>query len=290
MDEQLRKMIFDARPDNIFSYHEQLRRIVRLFMGEDVKPGFQNTRKFREFEVKLKFASGEAVSALAREAHRNLTKKQRVREKRIVKHVVEHIAKHATVEELTRKCFVTSVLLCLILEQFGVWAVMYLGTLLYFSESQNLRKSFYYVNDLYAPPEDSAARGHSWVYTPAFPLVDLTARHQPLPQSMADNVPFPVLIESDDEQLKPQNFWYVDPSDPPEIRRAKIEILQREVVSDYNEVHHAILCKGPVDLLYVPMSTQFAPERLHEFESKLRLGGKTVQDVYKAIKDTWKEK
>ena len=170
------------------------------------------------------------------------------------------------------------------LEELGIWALCYMGTLIYENEAAGLQR-FYFVDDVYKPPKDSQARGHMWIYTPAFPLVDLTAKFQVLRPFFSENTPFPLLSASENTSLSPQSLWYVDPDDPQDLQKRKWELLANEGnYPDFNLYHRPIVHRGIVNLFFVPMSMGFGDEPLKNFRTTVKIGGKTPRDFFESVR------
>lgn len=286
MDSELENLIYGPPPKTIFQYHERLIEIVVRVMGpENVRPGFQNTPQFMEFEEEIQFPTGNAMIALTRRARATLAPEELGQQRDLVRRMVDLLAREATPEELTRKCLDVSMMVCLILEELGLWAISYMGTLIYDGKQFGGKCYFYFADDVYEPPANSETRGHAWVYTPAFALVDLTAKHQPLPKPITDNTPFPLLIEDEDTKSRPEPCWYVDLREPPTLRARKMALLEQEGWNrEYNQVNRPVRHRGPVDLLFIPMRATFAPTTTQRIETPMIFGGTPAMEFCERVK------
>jgi hypothetical protein len=196
---------------------------------------------------------------------------------------VTKIAATASQNELMRLCFDVSLAVSLMLEELGIWALCYMGTLIYDSDTEGTQV-FYYVDDVYAPPKDSQARGHMWIYTPAFPLVDLTAKFQDLRPFFSENTPSPLLSTSE-VALPSKPFWYVDADDPPHVQARKWELLAKQGnYPDFNRYHKPIVHRGAVNLVFIPMAMGFGEEPLKGFCTQVTIGGESPSDFFESVK------
>lgn len=274
---KLKKLLKEPVSD-IFDFHKRLIRIVKAVLQTDnVRPGFQHHPIFVQFEREVSFNTGEAIAAFARQANESLTKKQKSQQTIIIRRLIEKIVTEAAGHELMRQCFDVSNVVGMLLEKLDIWAVCYLGTLRYDGNGKCENAAFYYVDDLHNPPENSAARGHSWIFTPAFPVLDLTAKYQPLNRFLNEHTPFPVLVENEVSNFTPRHNWYIDQRDSEQSKAIKQRILdEANMYPDWNRFHKVVLCQGIISLEYIPMSLVFFDKPDEVLEARLLFGGKTA--------------
>jgi hypothetical protein len=265
---------------------ELMRTVRRVLKTSTVKPGFQYLPEIVNYEAEVSFATGMAVAAFARDAQSRMTKREKIAESEIVRQLFSFITARVTSDELSRQCLNVSIICALMLEQLGIWTVVYLGTLLYDSKEDGHDRMLYYVDDLISPPPNSAARGHSWIFTPALPVIDLTAKHQELTPYLREHVPCPVIVKREDE-FKPQHWWYISKNDSIEESERKQAVLRTMEVQipNWNEIHKKAHFENEHLLLhYIPMSLYFGAEPLEQTNFPVRIGGETPVAAFERFK------
>ncbi|MEQ1858442.1 MAG: hypothetical protein ABMA13_00745 [Chthoniobacteraceae bacterium] len=273
---------------DIFQFQDALiKQVERVLETRDVQPGFQHHPALVAFEESVSFATGEAIGAFARQAMRKCSASELKRQRRMIKTLLAHVIANVSPDELMRRCFDASIAITLMLEELGIWAVTYLGTLIYDGCGVLENRSLYYVDDIFDPHPDSEARGHSWIFTPGYPVIDLTARHQPLPLEWSEKIPWPLLLQKDGP-TSPDPMWYLDLMDPPLVAKQKhMWLLEQRKYPDWNRLHpHAHYKANEVYLHFVPMDLMFGDSPLSEFQSSFRIGGKTPFEFFNAIRTT----
>ncbi|MEQ1859373.1 MAG: hypothetical protein ABMA13_05510 [Chthoniobacteraceae bacterium] len=262
-----------------------IREVERVLATKAVHPGFQHHSDLVSFETEVSFATGEAIGAFARRAMRRASASELNRQRRIVDKLVAEIVAQVSPEELNRRCLDASIAITLMLEELGIWAVTYLGTLIYDGNGVLPNRSLYYVDDIFNPPENSEARGHSWIFTPGYPVLDLTAHHQPLPDEWRSSVPFPILLKKDGPTSS-EPRWYLDLSESPmSVQKKREWLLAQRKYPDWNRVHsHAHFHSNGIILHFVPMDLLFGDSPLKEFKSSLQIGGTTAFDFFNSIR------
>lgn len=271
---------------DVFTFQRKLMQTVGQLLGSpEVKPGFQYLPELIKYEQETSFATGDAIGAFARASYKRYTSKQIKAERKIVKKLINKLVDNFTEDELARKCFNISCIIALMLEELGIWAVVYRGTLIYDAKGTSVNRFLYYIDDLFNPPVGSDARGHSWVFTPSYPVIDLTSKHQPLPDDIKRYVPVPVLVEQDGP-YSPELKWYLDLSESSGLIEEKKKLLDSYLRWPcWNQLHRKAHFKSnEIDLHYIPMDIMFPEKPLPITDSDVTIGGQLPFDFYKQIK------
>lgn len=162
--------------------------IRRVLGSNGVTPGFDSDSRVLQLEEN-DFPTSFAVAAFARAAGEKLSPEEKQRQKTIIERLLASLKKAFKEEELTGRCLDVSQAISHMLNHLGVWAVTYCGTLLYEATGNEEDRTLYYVQDLVHPPPSGDARGHAWVFTPVFPVIDFTAKFQGLTAYLHNAVP-----------------------------------------------------------------------------------------------------
>src|SRR5258708_957141 len=196
-------------------------KIVRKLLGAPAVPvGFQHRSGVVEFEREVGFATSDAIATLIREERRSLLNSELAKQRKMVRRLCSRIAAVSTEEELLRKCYDVSLVIAAMIEALEIRAVVYMGTMLVRNSETVENRSFYFLQDIFTPPADSNARGHSWISSSCYSVIDLTAKLQPIGASTCARIPSPVLIEH--SSVMPfQEGWYFGSHDAEELKARK---------------------------------------------------------------------
>lgn len=272
--------------NSIFKFQKILvAQVQKTLNSSSIKPGFQYLPELLKYEEKETFATGEAIGAFARLHREQLIKNAGLSAERAkVKHIIRLLRDAISESELESRCLDISHILALILEKESIWSVVYNGSIIYDDFSNSVHRHMYYVDDLLLPLQDSRAQGHSWVFTPAYPVIDLTAKFQALPESIKEHVPDPVLIQTDGP-FEDSLSHYLDISESSDQQGQKRAILdQKHKYPEWNRLHLPALYQGEIEIKYIPMGITFPDKPLEEFATGITFEGINPMDLYNKLK------
>lgn len=263
---------------DVFEYADFLIETVKAKLPAGaIKPGFQYHPSLLALEQSPEtFASGDALGAFARAAAER-PKDELEAEALKVRHLAHLVAQNTPARTLQNRCLDISWILMGLLEQLGIWAITYRGTLLYIGRMGRITGKLYYINDVLEPPErDNQARGHSWVWTPSVPVVDLTAKYQRLPSAIARHLPS-LILSRDEQSPGDLSGLYYDEAGPMGYQDAAKEYFSwRKVWPEWNRLHKPVEVPGQITLRYMPMDIGFPAAPLVEnpgYAQDIKIGG-----------------
>jgi hypothetical protein len=278
------KKLVSERPKTTAAREKQILKIVRKLLGASVPVGFQYHDAVVQFERETRFPTGDAMATLIREERSNLFNRERAAQKEKVERLICKIASVSTEEELLKKCYDVSLPVAAMIEGLGIRAVVYMGSLLIENEDTGEGDSLYFLNDMFNPPKDSYARGHSWIFTSAFSVIDLTAKFQP---SFADKsrlrIPSPVLIENS-PVMAIQEKWYFGKNEAEEVKGRKRDWLASNGFPAWNEANVNQHRRDTVSLYYMPMRTAFSDAPIQSLKTAITFGGRTPYEFLQDFK------
>jgi len=264
--------------NDVFEYSEFLIDTVRKFVPADaINPGLEYHPSLLALESSAEcFASGDAIGAFTRTSMSRPSEVLDVEADK-VKRLVNLIAQNTPTESLKNRCVDMSCLVTGMLQHMGVWAITYRGTLLYVSPEGQVIDRLDYVSDILSPPPSSnVARGHSWIFTASIPVIDLTAKFQPLPPSVTNPLP-KVVLSRDERAPRVLSGLYYDHSGAAHyIRKAKEYLSQRRIWPEWNRLHKPVEVPGPIILRYLPMDIAIPEEQIFDnpkYAKGIEIGG-----------------
>lgn len=272
MNPALQKLIAE-QPKDMASRDRLSLKIVRKILGTAAVPvGFQHRQEISDFEQEVEgFPTSDVIATLIREERKTLLRSEISKQKTTLERLFRRIAAVSTREELSRKCFDVSLGAASMVEALGIRAVVYMGTLIVEDKETGEGHSWYFLNDVFSPPVDSQARGHSWIFTSCFSVIDLTAKFQDLAEGTHAKVPSPVLIEK--SPVMPfQEKWYFSRREEEAVKARKREWLNANGALAWNEVNVNQHLDGGASIYYMPMRTVFA-EPLEAIKTNVTFGG-----------------
>lgn len=255
-----------------------------------IEPGFQHNPSFIAYEnyfasIGNPIPTGEIISqVIANDPNLNNHKKIK-EQKSIIEKLVEKVDSTIRDNERQRLCLDISLNVSSMLENLGIWSYVYQGSLIYQADDLKENKVLDYLDSLAINKQ--GARGHAWIYTKHFPVIDLTAKFQGISNELKELVPSIVMIDENSINEIPKNNDYIMDNDSYLTRRSKTKILNKVFpdLNIWNQQHFTKEFNTPnLKLRYVPMEVGFLDKPITQANNFVKIGGIKSKDFFYEFK------
>jgi hypothetical protein len=262
--------------------HQELRSYFERLGIDCTRPGFYDHPVF----AALKSRDPAMLDKYARFVDlRPLSEDELQHSRKIVPLASEFLFQRLRQDGRLSVCVDTSLVLCRLLEQFGIWSYVVKGALtVSFAKSTGLRSA---TMGTLALPGTPATAGHAWVCAPPYRVVDVTASRQPYPSYGRKIMGSIFVLEESVQPATPEGKDLFDADAVAAFRRqcgytpTMAEV--RELVPNIDEKIAALgafrVERGRASFKYIGTATS-APKLPLQNMTNLRLSGKLPRELY----------